>query len=380
MKTFDFHAERELLLANLNYLKQLSPKILTLRMKWDEMVNTHFEDRSKIVRASDFIWTPRNLKDEHTTIHEIANLKPKVLLCLTETQKQWWLIYRLFASSAEYNPVPARNIRFLVIHESEKQLCDEIPGTILGVGAIGSDANTILCRDKYIGWTRENKWKQKKLRNIAIGSTIVPTHPFGTNFLGGKLIAALTTSKSIREQWRTQYGDVLAGLTTTALNGSYSMYSSLKWWKSLGTTKGKVAIRPDSNIWSKWRAYARQVEPEKFSEAEEDRHTQMTALIFKTANIPLSDYNHGHERGVLFASVYENTKEFLCNRISEGELKIKPLFERDVEAILDWWIPKAIARYQMLKAEGRLNSNTLFYKEGYRMDWETFSKVWLNRM
>lgn len=377
---FNFEAERKSLLANLKYLKSLPVKEFTLRKKWDEMVTTEFSDRSKIIRASDGIWTPSNLQDEGLTVQEITDLNPKVVLCTSDALKEWWNIYRLFGSSAEYNQIPARTIRYLVIHQSEKQVCDEIPGKVLGVGSIGSDVSNVTCRDEYIGWTHESRFDEKKLRNTAIGSTIVATHPFGGNFLGGKLIAALTTSKILQDQWKTQYGDVLAGLTTTSLYGPYSMYNSLKWWRPMGTTAGAVAIRPDNQIWSKWRRYAKEILTEEFDEAEAKRHTQLTALIFKVAKIRMKDFEHGHERGVYFSSIYENTNDFLCGRIGEHQLRMKPLFQGDVDAILKYWKPKAIERYRRLKKEGRLNPNTLFYKEGYRMDWETFSKVWLNRM
>ena len=63
-------------------------------------------------------------------------------------------------------------------------------GKVLELITIGSDVVAIQCRDEKIGWSSDNKFKQKKINNSAM-PTIVPTQPLGYNFLGTKLIASL---------------------------------------------------------------------------------------------------------------------------------------------------------------------------------------------
>ena len=46
-------------------------------------------------------------------------------------------------------------------------------------------------------------------------------------------------------------------------------------------------------------------------------------MIFNELGIKLSDYTHGYERGVYYSEFYENTKDFLQNKIDEKELKLK---------------------------------------------------------
>ena len=60
---------------------------------------------------------------------------------------------------------------------------------------------------------------------------------------------------------------------------------------------------------------------------------------------------------------YENTKEFLQNKIGEKELKLKELFKKDVQGVFDWWKPKAIERYKKLHGEGNIKSDILFYNK-----------------
>ena len=59
----------------------------------------------------------------------------------------------------------------------------------LGVITLGSDVSSISSREDYIGWNKDNKFKDKKLNNTCIASTIVPIQPLGYNFLLGKLLA-----------------------------------------------------------------------------------------------------------------------------------------------------------------------------------------------
>jgi hypothetical protein len=92
-------------------------------------------------------------------------------------------------------------------------------------------------------------------------------------------------------------------------------------------------------------------------------------MIFAAVGVKQSDYVHGFERGVYYSCFYENTKEFLCRKITEEQLVLKPLFKEDTNAILAWWKPKAIERYKKLKSEGRLNPEKLFYYEMTGMDY-----------
>jgi hypothetical protein len=134
---------------------------------------------------------------------------------------------------------------------------------VLGIGAVSGDFPAIGCRDEFIGWTKEQR-EAGKLNHSAVGSTIVATQPFGFNFLGGKLIAALITSKKLRTAWQLQYGDVLAGMTTTSLFGVPSMYDGLQWWKRVGLTNGSVPIQPKPEIYEKWLHYVQTANAKEF--------------------------------------------------------------------------------------------------------------------
>jgi hypothetical protein len=393
MAKFIFEEEKAKLVANLNYLKSLPVEEYTLRKKWDELQNKIYTDRLMVHAARDTVWMRSDLENEESITTCIEELRPSVVIATDEKTKKLWDIFRLFASTAEYNTPPTRHIRFLVLDEAQfvprtRGFRITLPGTVLGIGAISGDLSSVPCRERFIGWSKQQQFKPlNRLQNSAVGSTIVATRPFAANFLGAKLIAALTTSALLRNQWQTQYGDVLAGMTTTSLYGRPSIYDGLKWWNGIGDTAGKIPVEPDDAIFTRWRDYVKRLRPKEYKRATTQKEgvkgpirgekLKVFALICRVAGIRLGNFKHCHERGVYYSCFYENTKEFLRGERPESDLVMKPLFREDTKAILDWWRPKAIARYRKLKAEGKLEPDLLFYNHGYLKDYETFKAAHL---
>jgi len=409
MSNFDLAKEKRLLLKNLQHLKSLPVKEYTFHKKCDDLENVHDRVRINLYEAMTSMWMPKDIHNEESTIAHIENLKPKVIICDDDDLKEFWRIYRQYVSSGVYYQTPGRFVKFIVVDanatvsRAEKATTDVAgicpskdsgrlywpsPFPVIGLGAISSDIAAIGCRDEFIGWTIEQKFSGKKLNNIAIGSTIVATQPFGFNFLGAKLIAALITSEIIRNEWQLRFGDVLAGMTTTSLFGFPSIYDNLKWWNRLQLSKGDVIIPPDAQIYKKWLKYVQETKRKEYTERmtqDDDTSGPVTNykgtvldMIYKTAGIPIDEFKHGFERGVYFSEFYENTKDFLTGKIDESELKLKPLFQDDVNGIMKWWIPEAIGRYKMLKKKNRLKPDTNFYNQLGYMDYETAKETFFD--
>lgn len=218
---------------------------------------------------------------------------------------------------------------------------------------MGSDVNAIACRDKYIGWTTTQK-SSGQLNHTAIAATVIPTQPFGFNFLGGKLVAALVTTRIVRDEWQARYGDVLVGMTTTSLFGSPSMYDRIPRWRKLGYATGSVPIVPDKELYYYWRHWLienRSTEFQNITATKEGRGGPATSeklrvlnLTFDSIGASPGSFKHGFRRGVYFSSFYENTREFLCGQIPESRLVLKPSIQADVEGIVNWWRPRAVQR------------------------------------
>jgi len=284
----------------------------------------------------------------------------------------------------EYAQTPGRFIKLLITDGNIDN------PRYLGAVSISSDVICITDRDNYIGWTSENRLEDKKLTNSAIGSCIMSTQPFGYNFLGGKLVAALVTSSKIRELWKQLYNETLVGITTTSLYGSYSMYNSLKWWHKCGSSAGKMNIKPDDSVYDVWHDWLKENESVKYNDAMTQKEgvsgpvtgakNRVIAMIFQTLKIKSSDFTHGYERGVYYSCFYENTKEFLQNKIAEDKLVMKKLFKEDTNAIIDWWKPKAIERYKRLKTDNNLKSDILFYNKMMGMTYDEAKSKYFNEV
>src|SRR5258708_15112815 len=134
----------------------------------------------------------------------------------------------------------------------------------------------------------------------------------------------MITTKLLRDEWELQYGDRLAGMTTTSLYGRPSIYDGIPWWRDLGDTTGRVPIQPKPAIYRKWLSYIQRLDPNGFrgmmtqkpgvSGPVTNYKTKVLTRIFQEAKISQKHYQHGFKRGVYFSAFYQNTNEFLCGR------------------------------------------------------------------
>jgi len=370
---FDYELEKKKFIDNMNVLKSMSVEEATFYKKWEEMREYHnFASRSDDVRCK--IWKPTDLNDEELTLKELDDLNPTIVHVETQQQELDWLMLRVFCHTMEFSQTPGRFLKFIITDGNAERT------RYLGAVSVSSDVITIKDRDSYIGWTSENKLDDRRLVYSAIGSCIMSTQPFGYNFLGGKLVACLVTSSVVRDVWKKLYDQTLVGMTTTSLYGSYSMYNSLKWWHKCGTSAGKIPIKPDDKvyeIWHEWIKNNKKVEYDKKMTQKENISGPVTgakqrviSMMFQELNLKTQEYVHGYERGVYYSCFYENTKDFLCNKITDDKLVMKKLFADDTKSIFDWWKPKAKDRYLKLKSENNLKKDVLYYNSMMDMTYQ----------
>ena len=252
----------------------------------------------------------------------------------------------------------------------------------MGVISLGSDITSLGVRDNFIGWKKEDKFVNGKLNNTTIGTSIIATQPLGYNFLGGKLLAALTTSPVFRKQWKDKYNNTLIAVGTTALYGASSQYNAIPHFKTLGESKGLINIKPDDKYYDIWHQYVKNLDPEWYEKAINATGPKQNVLmrVFKEIGVKASLYNHGFKRGVYFAQMYENGNDFLCSKITEDKLIMKPKFEQGDEYTIKWWKDKAIKRYTTLYNDGRLKPEKLFYADIIGMTWEECKEKYLKEV
>ena len=374
---FDYELEKQKFIDNMDFLKSMSVQEQTLYKKWQEF-NKDEKLMSQITSLdviSNQLWKPTDINNLEQTIQEINDLEP--IVEYTQDNAKWTLL-RQGISSMEFVANPGRNIKFYVK--------DKVSNKYLGVICMGSDVTSLGSRDEYIGWTKDNKFKDGKLNHTAIGTSIIATQPLGYNFLGGKLVSALVTCSTIRDKWQEMYDETLVGATTTALYGIHSQYNGIPHWKTLGETKGKISIKPDDSAYDVWHQWLKDNKTEKYEKLVELRPNgqpqtgikqKIIQMIYQELGIKRAKYEHGFKRGAYYADIYENGRPFLRNEINEDELVMKEKYKLDYDRIINWWKPKAIRRYEKLHKENRLKPEQLFYSDIIGMSWEETKEKYL---
>ena len=349
---------REEMIANLEFLKTLDAREILMYNKVDEVNNLNISKTTKDAVFKN-LWKPNDIYNQQQTIEEIQKIKP--ILKSTSSTDEFNSI-RVLTHSLHWKQNVGRNLKYIVE--------DEGSGMFLGLITIASDVVSIQSRDEKIGWNSENKFKQKKINNSAIASTIVPTQPLGYNFLGTKLIASLCTLPQIQNDWEEKYGDKLVGITTTSLFGSKSSYNGIKWWKKMGTTAGKMILPPNENHYKFWHDWLKEnyEDYDKLIKTENDTivsgpKQKVLNKIFQLLGISISDYYHLNNRGVYYSPLYSNTYQFLRGEIGEDELEPHSNGVGDFDEIMEWWRVRAINRYKKLFEEDRIDDEPIWYDE-----------------
>jgi hypothetical protein len=386
---FIFDVERQKLIDNMNYLMSMSVEEQTLYKKWVELQEESIiRDKSSIALLYDMQWKPTDIFNKDQTIKEIEELEPYIEILDDDTNEATkWTYLRKMIHTMSWTPNPGRNVKIYVK--------DRKSGKLLGLASLASDVTSLAVRDKYIGWSKDDKFKKGKLNYTSIASTIVCTQPLGYNFLGGKLIAMMITVESVRNFWKQKYGQTLVALGTTSLYGIHSQYNGIPLYKTLGESAGKISIKPDDKFYDPWHQWLKETRAEWYKDAitnERIRNGANMGLgegasgpvsgikqkilgkILQECGIKVSDYHHGFARGVYLAMMYENGNDFLCSKIGEDELVLKKKFADGEDYIYKWWKRHAISRYSKLHDEDRIKSEHLYYIDGIATDWETFKE------
>jgi len=392
---FNYEDMKRKFIENLDYLRTMSVEEQTLYKKWMEWNEDLIGNMKKLpVLQShyDSLWKPTDIMNKELTIAEIQAIDPYVEIVDDDAkQSTRWTEIRRLIHTMEFQANPGRNVKCYVK--------DRVSGKILGQICLGSDITSLGVRDEYIGWQKEDKFKNGKLNCTTIATTIVSTQPFGYNFLGGKLIAALATSPEVRDYWQKKYNNPLIGVGTTSLYGIHSQYNGIPHFKTLGESKGKISTKPDDKVYDPWHQWLKENKKEWYEQhitRERERNGEsmgyekngpvsgikqkIIQAIFKELGIKGNAYDHGFQRGVYFAQMYENGNEFLCSKIEEKDLILKEKFAKGNEYTVKWWKDKAIKRYEKLFEEGKIKPEVLFYVDAIGMTWEQMKNNYLKEV
>jgi len=347
-------------------LKSLSLEEYTLKIKWYE-IQKNIDKINAFQISKSRIFNPKS-------IEEIKNLKIKIVK-VEESDEELYRIYKnymLFTSSALQNNYPGRKISFLVE--------DENTGKFLGMITTAGDIGALSERDKFIGWTNDDKYKNKKINNLMNAQVLVPLQPFGYNCLGGKLLARIVVTDFFRNVWKEKYGETVVGMTTTSLYGSFCQYTGLKFWKKMGTTSGRVPIELPELILNNWKLkYPKPVQKKSDDETvKRDRYKdELMRNICKELKIDYKMMCHGIQRGVHYVSLCKNSNDFLQSKIDESALEFIPEL-KDIDYQVNQWKESSIKRFIKLQSENRLISKSTYYDSAAHLTYKETRDIFLS--
>mgnify|MGYP001992655022 FL=1 len=146
------------------------------------------------------------------------------------------------------NGVPHEYFKNLLKSVSSHNNEDNIPGRELRLLVYEKNTNKIVgfirLQSPLINSKPRNMWLGKapdlKIfnRHAVMGFAIVPSQPFGYNYLGGKLLALICVSHHIREKLNDIFEKDIALFETTSLYGSSSSASQYDGLKPFMRFKG----------------------------------------------------------------------------------------------------------------------------------------------
>jgi len=314
---------------------------------------------------SDFSMHPKDMDIE---VCEIPNDTWETLLAIT---------------SSHVNKAPVgRNIQLAV---KEKNT-----GKILGFIRLGSPVIYMKPRNELLGqvWIQNPDTSKRFNESTIMGFVIVPSQPFGFNYLGGKLLSAICTSHTVREICNKKYGMNLCLFETTSLYGStkqVSQYDGMKpYIRFKGLTESDMVPMMHGPRYIELKDY---VEDKVGDLLGGDESTTSRKLRTFTKIIALTKASlKGTSEGEAFQLTIENAKGLtekkryyvsdygFKNTVEYMGCKTDTLLpgenydKHELENIVAWWKNKAINRYETLKSEGRLRTELEVWTSGKHIE------------
>ena len=256
-----------------------------------------------------------------------------------------WSIMRTLISTGRNDGTIGRQIRFIVRDKNSKQY--------LGVICLSSSMPSLKPRNDAIGWDIDKNFqKGGKLGCLANGQSIIPTQPFGSAYLGGKLLSLLCLSDVVQKKWKELYKETLVQVDTTSLwgemKGGQSQYDNLNpyWESKLGDTTGQTPLKPRDEVFFSMRDWMKVREPfeywRHFVEKSDsgnlkmrEHKTRAINFCYRKLGFKSKDFISEQKRGVYRAALYKNGDEFLRDEITED--KLIPAHDFSVEALTEFW-------------------------------------------
>lgn len=280
-------------------------------------------------------------------------------------QEHYNTLLRAVSSHNNESNIPGRELRWMIYEKNT--------GKVLGFIRFGSPTINSKPRNEWLGQVPNLSIFN---RHAAMGFVIVPSQPFGYNYLGGKLLALICCSHFARETLNKVFEKEIALFETTSLYGSTtdaSQYDGLKpFMRYKGLTESKFLPLLHDEAFH--RLHDRftllnnntPLTDNKASSKKMKRQTKMISIIRNSLQDKekLDVFNQvintafaltQKKRFYICEYGYSNVREVICGE--QDDLVKGPNWDKFyLENIISWWKKKATKRYEKLKEEGRFRN------------------------
>lgn len=291
----------------------------------------------------------------------------------------WETLLSITSSHINISPV-GKNIRLAVIEKNT--------GKYVGFIRLASPMINCKPRNEMLGKVFSQTQEGAKTFNktTLMGFVIVPSQPFGYNYLGGKLLAAICCSHKVREICNKRYGMNLCMFETTSLYGSsktVSQYDGMKpYIRYKGLTESDFLPMMHGKPFDELKNFVES----KIGKIVEDnvssrklKISQRIIALTKQALKGSTELEHFlkiienakklTEQKRYYVSDYgfKNTVEYVNNQ-TDTLIKGENYDKFELENVIEWWRKKSVNRYETLKSEGRLRYELEVWTSGKQID------------
>jgi len=244
--------------------------------------------------------------------------------------------------------------------------------TVVGFIRYGSPLINSKPRNDYLGSTPDLDIFNKR---AIMGFNIVPVQPFGYNYLGGELLAAICCSHETRRMLNAKYNTEFCLFETTSLYGNIkgaSMYDGMRpFLRYKGDTQSKFLLTLGEELYFELRDWftdrndGEDLIHKGASSRKLKMQTKMVSLVKQ--NLKKHDsigYDHfckaienasgvtTQKRFYMSEWGYSNTKDVLLGK-TDKLIKAENFDRFEMDGILAWWTKHASKRFDNVIKQGR---------------------------
>jgi len=296
-------------------------------------------------------------------------------------QSIWDLYLNMISSHSNMTSIPGRCLRLAVLEKKSNKW--------VGFIRLGSPVINMKPRNELLKgvFSQDKTFASSFNKSTIMGFVIVPAQPFGYNYLGGKLLAAICCSHWVREKLNAKYNMNTCLFETTSLYGStkqVSQYDGMKpYIRFKGVTDSNFIPMMHGEPYNNLKKYVEDIVGVFVPEGASSRKMKIINKIISMTKAGLKntpEYNTFKKLIEDATSLTEQKRYYISNYgisnfvdIVRGEtnqiIKDKDNYDKfELDNIIEWWRKKAEKRYETLNNEGKVRKEIEVWTSNKNID------------